>query len=72
MTFEQYKKRFGEIAVEKGFITTDQLDEALTVQKENDLTGLDHRLIGSVLYRRGYMTIEQVIEVLSVLGANPD
>jgi len=72
MTLEQIKKRFGDIAVEKGFITEDQRAEALEVQQENDLNGLDRRLIGSVLYRRGYMTIEQVVEVLTELDGNPN
>ncbi len=72
MTLEQLKKRFGDIAAEKGFITHDQLDEALNVQKENAVEGLAHRLIGSVLFRRGYMTIEQVIEVLSALEVKSD
>jgi hypothetical protein len=72
MTLEQLKKRFGEIAAEKGFITHGQLDEALDVQRENALKGLAHRLIGSVLYRGGFMTIEQVIEVLAVLEAKSD
>ncbi len=72
MTMEQLKKRFGEVAVEKGFITHDQLDEALNLQKEKDLEGLNHRLIGSVLHREGYMTIEQVVEVLSDLSDKSD
>jgi len=72
MTLKHFKKRFGEIAAEKDFITHDQLEEALSVQKENALKGLVHRLIGSVLFRRGYMTIEQVIEVLSAIEAKSD
>jgi len=72
MTLKQLKMRFGEIAVEKDFITDDQLEEALNMQKENALKGLVHRLIGSVLFRRGYMTIEQVIEVLSALEVKSD
>ncbi len=72
MTLKQLKKRFGEIAAEKGFITHDQLEEALNMQNENALKGLAHRLIGSVLFRRGFMTIEQVIEVLSALEVQSD
>ncbi len=64
MALKKFKKRFGEIAVEKGFITLDQLQEGLDLQKNNDSKGLEHRLIGSILYRQGYMTMEQVIEVL--------
>lgn len=67
MASDKFKKRFGEIAVEKDFITEDQLNKALNIQRQEDLKGLDHRLIGSVLYQFGYMTSEQVIEVLRVL-----
>lgn len=64
--------RFGEIAAEKGFIIHDQIEEALNMQKENAFKGLAHRRIGSVLFRRGYMTIEQVVEVLSAVKVKSD
>jgi hypothetical protein len=58
------EKRFGEIAIEKGFITEAQLEEATKVQMDQDADGLEHRLIGSILYGLGYMTIQQVNEVI--------
>lgn len=58
------EKRFGDIAIEMGFITEEQLEEATKVQMEQDADGLEHRLIGSILYGLGYMTIQQVNEVI--------
>ena len=60
-------KRFGAIAVEKGFIAKKQLLEAMKVQVEEDLEGLDHRLIGTILYSMDILSIEQVTEILEIL-----
>ena len=62
------KDRFGTIAVEKGFLTTEQLLEALNIQaKENIETG-NHRLIGQILLHLGYMTEDQIDEVLESIN----
>jgi hypothetical protein len=58
------EKRFGEIAIDMGFINEEQLEEATNLQMEQDADGLEHRLIGSILYSLGYMTIQQVNEVI--------
>jgi hypothetical protein len=46
MPIEVHDKRFGVIAVEKRFITKEQLFEALKTQVEEDLLGKPHTLIG--------------------------
>jgi len=62
------QKRFGAIAVEKGFITTDQLTEALSIQaRENTEKGV-HRLLGQILMDLGYMREAQVEEVVDTLS----
>jgi hypothetical protein len=58
------EKRFGEIAIDMGFVNEGQLEEAAKVQMDQDADGLEHRLIGSILYSLGYMTIQQVNEVI--------
>lgn len=58
------EKRFGDLAIEMGFVTEEQLEEATQVQMDQDADGLEHRLIGSILYSLGYMTIQQVNEVI--------
>jgi hypothetical protein len=64
MTIEVRDKRFGVVAVEKRFITEDQLFEALKIQVEEDLSGKPHTLLGLILIRLGYLTHEQAEEVL--------
>jgi hypothetical protein len=61
------EKRFGTVAVEMGFVDREQILEAMKVQIEQDLDGLEHRRIGSILYSLGYITLPQIEEVLEVL-----
>ncbi|MBW2615789.1 MAG: hypothetical protein JRD02_06410 [Deltaproteobacteria bacterium] len=57
------EERFGTIAVKKGFVTKEQVLEGMKVQMERNLDGLEHRLIGSILYSMGYITLPQIDEV---------
>jgi hypothetical protein len=52
--------RFGKIAVDMGFITAEQLKEAITEQVEDDLADKPHRLIGKILLENGWITDEQI------------
>ncbi|GAB6907490.1 hypothetical protein DESC_350030 [Desulfosarcina cetonica] len=61
-------KRFGTIAVEKRFITTEQLLEALKLQAEENIGTEKHRLIGQILFDLGYITESQIEEVLEVIN----
>ncbi len=61
---EVHDKRFGVIAVEKGFITKEELFEALKIQVEEDLSGEAHSLIGVILIKLGYLTREEADAVL--------
>jgi hypothetical protein len=67
MTLEPRDKRFGVIAVEKGFINKEQLFEALTVQAEENLEQNTHRLIGVILHELGYITVKQIEEILEFM-----
>ena len=60
-------KRSGVIAIEKGFITKEQFMEAMGLQIENELIGIEHRSVGSVLHSMGHMTVEQIGEVLEAM-----
>ncbi len=62
------EKRFGVIAIERGFVTLDQLLDAIRSQVEDDCTGKPHRLLGRILCEHGAMTYPQVGEVLLLLG----
>ena len=61
-------KRFGALAIEKGFITLENLIEAMKIQILENLQGLDHRLIGQILWEEGYIKTEQINEVLKSMG----
>ena len=59
-------KRFGVIAVEKGFITKEQLMYALNIQANENIDEGRHRLIGQILLEEKLMTEAQVEEVMKV------
>ena len=61
-------KRFGALAIDKGFITLENLIEAMKIQILENLQGLDHRLIGQILWEEGYIKTEQINEVLESMG----
>ncbi len=65
---EHLEKRFGILAVEKGFVTADQVIEALKIQVIEDIERGKHRLIGRILLEQGLMTISQIDEVLASIG----
>ena len=76
VTSESIRKRFGVIAIDKGFITTEQLIHAIEEQIRDEIAQERHRLIGEILCEKGYMTKDQCDEVLMELGkpgsATPD
>jgi len=55
-----YVKCFGALAVEMGYITIDQLVDALSIQAREDVEKKTHRLLGSILFERDYITGEQL------------
>ena len=66
------KKRFGTVAVEKGFITMDQLSKAIETQLTDNLEeGQGHRRVGTILFGQGAITRPQIDEVLSLMKQAP-
>jgi len=61
-------KRFGTVAVEKGFITLENLYEAAKIQILENLDSYNHRLIGQILLKLGYVNTDQIKEVLKTMG----
>lgn len=59
-----YCRRFGQVAVERGYITPEQLKEALSEQVDDDLSKRRHRLLGDILFEKNWMTTNQVVAVL--------
>lgn len=66
------EKRFGSIAVEKGFITPDQLIDALRIQINQEIITGKHKLIGEILLEKGHITTDQINDVLKFQGKEPD
>ncbi|MFQ5964598.1 MAG: hypothetical protein ACE5KZ_09965 [Candidatus Scalinduaceae bacterium] len=64
---EKYCPRFGKIAVDMGFITVKQLKDALAEQADDNLSNKSHRLIGSILFEKGWITQKQIDIVLNEL-----
>ncbi len=62
------ERRFGILAVEKGYITAEQLLEAMAIQLKRDLDKKKHRLIGRILVELGYVQPFQIKEILRCMG----
>lgn len=60
-------KFFGEVALEKKFVTPDQLYEALTLQARAKVEGREEKLLGQILLEQGFLNEAQVRQVLDVL-----
>lgn len=61
------KRRFGVIAIEKGFITTNELWEALLRQKGQEVREEEITQIGMLLKDLNYLSAAQMNEVLDVM-----
>ena len=61
------RKRFGTVAIQKGFISKEQFVEAMGMQLENEMEGEKALLFGEVLIEMGLMTQEQASEVLETM-----
>ena len=59
---------FGTLAIEKEYITVDQLIETMTLQVRGDILEDKHRLIGEILVDKGFMIPSQVNEVLDTMS----
>ena len=68
MVEERFESQFGTLAVEKGFITLDQLIDAIQMQLQENIESGNCRFIGSILFDHKLITIPQIDSVLSTLG----
>lgn len=64
---QKYCRRFGQIAVERGYVTSDQLKQAVSEQIDDDMAGRPHRLIGRIFLDNERMTPQQIELVLNEL-----
>ncbi|MBI4601545.1 MAG: hypothetical protein HY721_06250 [Planctomycetes bacterium] len=63
------RRLFGEVAFEKGYITSEQLYEGLAVQAKAEVLHKPYKFLGQILMELGYLTEKQVLEILSELHA---
>ena len=68
---DEYCKRFGQIAAEKGYVTAKQLKEALSEQVDDDLSNRPHRLLGAIFFMRNLMNAKQIETVLNEMFGIP-
>lgn len=62
-----HRLRFGQIAVKMGFISGQQLKDAINEQIDDDLSGRTHRFIGNILLEKQWINLEQVDIILDEL-----
>ncbi|RLC20094.1 MAG: hypothetical protein DRH56_10610 [Deltaproteobacteria bacterium] len=62
-----YEKRFGLIAIEKGFILPRDLFRALTIQARENAEEGTHRLLGEILLDEDLMSVAQIEEVVAAV-----
>lgn len=68
MSKDELDKRFTRIALEKGYVTPKQIDEAFKIQADEELESSKRRLLGEILLEKKYITVDQVDEVLIAMG----
>ena len=64
---EHYEKRFGIVAIEKGFISSEDLIEALKVQVCEEIEVGKHRFFGGILLHQDKITARQIDVVVKTL-----
>jgi hypothetical protein len=64
---ELYERRFGNIAIEKGYITSADLIKALDIQVQEELDEGKRPLIGQIMLELNVMSLKQIDDVLSEL-----
>lgn len=64
---QKYCYRFGKIAVDRGYVDREKLKEAIMEQIEDDLNELPHKMLGMIFFEKGWMTSEQIDDVLKEL-----
>jgi hypothetical protein len=67
METEQLERRFGIVAVEKGFVSPEQIRKALEIQVTENVEKKKHRFIGTILVDQGYMNHSQISQVLKAM-----
>jgi hypothetical protein len=65
---KHYHKRFGTIAVDRGYISENQLIKALELQAKENIKEGKHRLLGQIFIDEKLLTEAQVDEILETMS----
>jgi len=60
----KYNLRFGQIAMKKGYVTSEQVKQGLLEQLDDSSKNRPHRVIGRILFDNRWMTPSQIEDVL--------
>ena len=67
-----YEERFGNIAIAKGFISPEELLNALRIQVQEETEKKRHRLVGQILLEQRVISGEQIQQVMAELFKDGD
>jgi len=62
------ESRFGDIAIAKGYASSNQVMDSLLAQIAEDAEGMPHRSVGEILCEMGVITSDQAFEILNELA----
>jgi len=65
------RQRFGEVALDLGLLTPEQLTDVVQIQHDEDVAGSPRRPLGLICMQRGYLSFEQVVAVLARQQQSP-
>ena len=60
--------RFGSIAYQRRYLTKEQIQEGLSEQVDDNVSGRPHRLLGKIFRDKGWLTEEQEKSILAEMG----
>ena len=63
----KYSPIFGQIAVEKGYVSAEQVKQVILEQLTDDLASRPHRPIGRIMLEKGWINAQQIEAVLNEL-----
>ncbi len=66
------REPFGQVAVRKGYVTQQDVTDALGRQKDIVTAGTPHKLIGMIMLEMGVLGTTELIEVLRDLSHPKD
>ncbi|MFN0057093.1 MAG: hypothetical protein ACKVX7_01425 [Planctomycetota bacterium] len=63
----RYRRMFGEVAQDLGFVTSQQVEAALQLQARRRAAGKEEKLLGQLLLELGFITTVQIQRVVEIL-----